>query len=445
MRNPRSSTAGDDRVGADLPGVSPTTPHAAKPSRERSLDVLRGLAIAAMIWVNAADSELAPAWLRHAPPGHDGMTFADVVFPAFIVSMGMSVPLALSRALSRGASRREVFLDVLRRTASLLVMGVFMVAREDNSIAGGQIWTGLMFLAFFAAWVEVPRAPSPRRRWFVAANVGGFLLLVLLAGTYRGPSGELLVLDPLIHPESTVWLRHGWWEILGSLGWIYLVVASLYLLAGDRPLVMLAAIPVTLGLYVLEASGALDPSPPGAPFRLVDPILWVHGHVSFGHHLGVFTSMGLFGAVLGTMMVRPRRRGGLVMAALGLALGAVVVGLIAWPVYGVSKHGGTPSWALFSVAITLVLWVAMHFVVDVRGWTRGLSPIEGAGRAPLTAYVLHPLVHGPLVYAAATLGLIPRVSPAVGAWLVTLGAALMTVFVVVATGALSRRGVRLRV
>ncbi|MCA9606577.1 MAG: DUF5009 domain-containing protein [Myxococcales bacterium] len=425
--------------------MSDAIPTATKPPRERALDVLRGLAIAAMILVNAADSEVTPAWLKHAPPGTNGMTFADAVFPAFIVAMGMSVPLALSRALARGTSRREVFLDVLRRTASLLVMGVFMVAREDNTVGGEQIWTGLMFLAFFATWLEVPRRDSPRRRWFIAANVIGLALLLALAGTYRGPAGELLVFDPLIHPDATVWVRHGWWGILGSLGWVYLVVASLYLLFGGRPLAMLVAIPLTLGLYALETAGLLDPSPADAPFRLVDPLLWIHGHVSFGHQLGVFAAMGLFGGVLGTMMVRPKGKERLVPTAIALTVAALVAALALFPVYGVSKHGGTPSWALFSVAITIALWLGLRYAVDGKGWTRGLGAIEEAGKSPLTAYVLHPLVQGPLVYAAFRIGIVPEVSAAAAAWLVPLGAVLMTVFIIHATGWLARHRVRLRV
>jgi len=67
--------------------------------RVRSIDVLRGLAITAMVLVNDAEKTAsAPAWLRHVEPGVQGMTLADVVFPAFLFVVGLSAPLALTRA-----------------------------------------------------------------------------------------------------------------------------------------------------------------------------------------------------------------------------------------------------------------------------------------------------------------------------------------------------------
>ena len=49
-----------------------------------SVDVLRGLTILLMIFVNDLGPG-APSWMHHIqPPDADGMTLADVVFPAFL-------------------------------------------------------------------------------------------------------------------------------------------------------------------------------------------------------------------------------------------------------------------------------------------------------------------------------------------------------------------------
>jgi heparan-alpha-glucosaminide N-acetyltransferase len=72
--------------------------------RITSIDALRGLVIFTMIYVNdiaAVDSRMVPAWMRHYR-GPSGMTFVDLVFPAFLFVMGMSVPVALSARLTRG-------------------------------------------------------------------------------------------------------------------------------------------------------------------------------------------------------------------------------------------------------------------------------------------------------------------------------------------------------
>ncbi len=63
-----------------------------------SVDVLRGLTILLMIFVNDLGPH-APSWMHHIKPSSaDGMTLADVVFPAFLFIVGVSIPLAFERA-----------------------------------------------------------------------------------------------------------------------------------------------------------------------------------------------------------------------------------------------------------------------------------------------------------------------------------------------------------
>ena len=67
------------------------------PSRVASVDALRGLTILLMIFVNDL-GPAAPSWMHHIqPPRADGMTLADVVFPAFLFIVGVSIPLAFER------------------------------------------------------------------------------------------------------------------------------------------------------------------------------------------------------------------------------------------------------------------------------------------------------------------------------------------------------------
>ncbi len=55
-----------------------------------------------MLYVNdVAGVSGTPAWMKHFPPGTDGMTFVDVVFPAFLFIVGMSIPFAIGKRLER--------------------------------------------------------------------------------------------------------------------------------------------------------------------------------------------------------------------------------------------------------------------------------------------------------------------------------------------------------
>ena len=68
-----------------------------------SVDVLRGLTILLMIFVNDLGRG-APSWMHHIQPSSaDGMTLADVVFPAFLFIVGVSIPLAFERARGPGS------------------------------------------------------------------------------------------------------------------------------------------------------------------------------------------------------------------------------------------------------------------------------------------------------------------------------------------------------
>src|SRR3954464_7055715 len=87
-----------------------------------SLDVFRGLTIAAMILVNTPGSWSAV----YTPLDHalwNGWTVTDLVFPFLLFAMGAAVPFALARR--RGTSRR-VGLHVVRRAAILFTLGLVL-------------------------------------------------------------------------------------------------------------------------------------------------------------------------------------------------------------------------------------------------------------------------------------------------------------------------------
>ncbi|MCB9601611.1 MAG: DUF5009 domain-containing protein [Sandaracinus sp.] len=420
--------------------------------RIRSIDVLRGLAITSMVLVNdAAETAHAPDALRHVPPGIEGMTLADVVFPAFLFVVGLSAPLALTRARAAGQSTAKILAHVLARTFGLLVMGVMMVGRADHVGWMPNLWTGLMYVAFFATWSVVPKKPSWKRHAFRIAKVGGVALLVALAWSYRGADGGRLVLGPLVDPTATEWLHHGWWEILGTLGWVYVTTSLVFLAVGPSPWRLSLGVPVALAAFAFEHAGWLGtratwPADLG-PFAFVgELVLAIDAHVSFAFVLGPKLALALAGAALGSSFVRGRSEDSeVVRSAVVVALVTGLLGLALHPLWGVSKTGSTPSWALYSASLTSLVFAGIHHALarGRLGWLE--AALAPAGASPLTAYLLHPLVRG-------ALGLIPglgvlqaykgaQASPFVA----VLGATAMTVFVVWATGRLARLGVRVEV
>ena len=86
-----------------------------------------------MIFVNElAGVKGMPAWMEHMPSNGDGMTFVDVVFPAFLFIVGMSIPFAIANRIAKGDNFFQLQKHILLRTLGLLVLGVYMVNAEEG-------------------------------------------------------------------------------------------------------------------------------------------------------------------------------------------------------------------------------------------------------------------------------------------------------------------------
>ena len=156
-----STFTGFDERSADKIITKPEPPLPAG-VRIASVDALRGLTILLMIFVNDLGHG-APSWMHHIqPPNADGMTLADVVFPAFLFIVGVSIPLAFERARAAGISQARQLGHVLIRTASLLFMGVIVLNSEEHPATMGPVWSVLAFTALVFAWCTLPRERGPR-------------------------------------------------------------------------------------------------------------------------------------------------------------------------------------------------------------------------------------------------------------------------------------------
>lgn len=88
-----------------------------------SLDVFRGLTIALMVIVNDPWYTAYPT-LQHA--AWNGLTLADVVFPAFIFIMGVSIAFSLSKKSEKRLSTGKIFFITIRRTIILFLLGLLV-------------------------------------------------------------------------------------------------------------------------------------------------------------------------------------------------------------------------------------------------------------------------------------------------------------------------------
>jgi heparan-alpha-glucosaminide N-acetyltransferase len=401
-----------------------------RPPRVLSVDLLRGLDVLLMLFVNEmAGVTGTPAFLLHVPAYADGMTLTDVVFPAFLFITGLSIPLALGGRLRAGESRHRVLRHVFVRSAALIVIGVLMVNAEHGiapGILSPDLWNVLMTLAVLIAW----QAPSDRRRAWRPFLIGaGAVTLVALAFAYRSTEATGLVQ-----------LRPQWWGILGLIGWSYLVASIVYLLVSDRPLVLLAATALLYALYFAD---------------YVVHLSWLAAtrpYLSVGSTLGSHAALVLSGTVVTAWMTRHRDEGGgreaFVWHAIGYGAAMVAAGWLLHqfrsvdPAFWISKPRATPAWCLISAGITCTAWAILYELVDLRGWRRWPAAVTIAGQNALVAYLLAPLLLSILALSAALSGGV-NVYGALGDHLVigTVRSILFAWFVVRLSGWLRARGV----
>jgi predicted acyltransferase len=89
-----------------------------------SLDVFRGITVAAMILVNnpgSWDSVYPP--LLHAT--WNGCTPTDLIFPFFLFIVGVSIHFAYQGTIDHGL-QKKVFLKILKRALIIFGLGIFL-------------------------------------------------------------------------------------------------------------------------------------------------------------------------------------------------------------------------------------------------------------------------------------------------------------------------------
>ncbi len=95
-----------------------------KSKRFEALDILRGLFIIGMLLANNA-GDWSHIWPPFDHAEWHGFTMTDLVFPGFMVCVGISMTLSMSRRIGEGG-KKEMAVHVLRRAAILIAIGLFL-------------------------------------------------------------------------------------------------------------------------------------------------------------------------------------------------------------------------------------------------------------------------------------------------------------------------------
>ena len=297
-----------------------------------SLDVFRGLSIAAMILVSTPGTWNAV----YTPLDHalwNGWTPTDLVFPFLLFAMGAAVPFALAR---RRAMQRRVGRHILRRTVILFALGLVLNMIEAAAplhlatfrIPGVLQRIALVFLA--VAWLTEHGSLRVQIATVAAALAGYWAALALIPVPGIGAG--------VLTPEGNL---------------------ASYL---DRAL---------LGRHLLNPEHVLNP--------LFDP----EGLLSTLP--AIATAMcGVFAGDWLKERRQPHHSAWLFAAGLL----ATIAGLAWSRVFPINKNLWTSSFALFSAGLAAQALALFHWMVDARGRRAWSTPLAAYGRNPLAAYFL---------------------------------------------------------
>lgn len=336
--------------------------------RISSIDIMRGLTLLLMLFVNDLNMDVAPAWLGHMKADFDGMGLADWVFPGFLFMVGMAIPFSFSKRISQGMTLVENSKHIFTRTISLLIIGVLMLntGRVNPDLTGmsQNLWALLMYFAVFLVWNDYV---NKDKKYFTVTGLrlAGIAILVLLVFKFK--SGQ---------PENQGSLITGWWGILGLIGWGYLVSAFTYLFCRES---ILKTTVVTVFFLVLNILSGLELVEFPNPVKLLLGVL-IEGNVPF---------IVLTGLTAG-LILRKSASSGHKMVILNLiATGAfcLVAGFILRRWFILSKIQATPSWGLVCCGISFFVFTLIYLVTDVYKKKEWASFFKPAGENSLTTYL----------------------------------------------------------
>ena len=320
------STMASSCVAAKTPGT-----------RLASLDVFRGITIAAMILVNNPGNGQAFGPLRHSQ--WNGWTMTDLIFPFFLFIVGVSLVLSTASRVARGEPKYRLALHTVRRAIIIFAIGLFLYGFPHFVLATWRIPGVLQRIAICYLIASLLFLwTGPRVRWaFIAASLVGYWLLMRFVPVpgFGVPGMDI----PLLHPDNNL---AAWLDRKLMMGHLYEGVRDPEGLLSTLPAVGTCLLGVVTGEWVRE-------------FR--------------GHSI---------------QLLRRLVSAGVVCVVLGEAWGLF---------FPINKKLWTSSYVLLTAGLAMLALAACHWLLDVRAWTGNwLTPALVFGTNAIVAYTIAELI-----------------------------------------------------
>jgi predicted acyltransferase len=318
-------------------GSTATVAKTSTASRLASLDVFRGVTIAAMILVNDPANDQALGPLKHSE--WNGWTMTDLIFPFFLFIVGVSLVLSTASRLAKGASKGKLALHALRRATVIFAIGMFLSGFPHFVLSAWRIPGVLQRIAIcylVSSVLYLWTGPRLRCGVIAMALVGYWILMRFVPVPGFGVPGRDI---PLLHPDNNL---AAWLDRRLMMGHLYEGVRD--------PEGLLSTLPAVGTCLLGVAAGE-----------------WVR---NFGLN--------------SRRLLRRLVVAGLVCFALGEAWGLF---------FPVNKKLWTSSFVLLTAGLAMLALAGCHWVLDVRGWRgKWTTPALVFGTNAIVAYAFSELL-----------------------------------------------------
>jgi predicted acyltransferase len=310
----------------------------ARTGRFTSLDVLRGLTIAAMILVNNNGDERHAYWpLVHAR--WNGWTPTDIIFPTFLFMVGLSMAFSFPSRLDKANSRISLLPHILQRAAILILLGLVVNTFPLFHLGSIRIYGVLQRIALCYLFTSLLLLWSNTRGRIAAvfALLVGYWVLMRYVPVpgYGIPVRDFPLLDP--------------WRNLAAYLDRWLLPGHLY---GD-------------GTY--DPEGLLSTLP------------------------AIATT--LFGVLTGEWLRSPRSNATKAVGILAAGVAGIVAGEVWNQWFPINKRLWTSSYVLLAAGIAWVLLAVLYWLVDCKGWkNRWTLPWLAFGTNAIALYMFSELL-----------------------------------------------------
>jgi heparan-alpha-glucosaminide N-acetyltransferase len=342
-------------------------------NRIASIDVMRGLTLTLMLFVNDLYMPGVPSWLGHMKADFDGMGLADWVFPGFLFMVGMAIPFSVGNRIIKGENTFSISKHILIRTVSLLIIGVLMIntGRVNAELTGisENLWALLMYAGVFLVWNKYKETDKNYFTTLGLRLIGMSILvgLVLIFRSGQEANGGSLITS--------------WWGILGLIGWGYLASAFVYLAFRDNILLTVIMVLFFLALNILSQLHLLN---------FLNPIEGIFGTIT-GGNIPFIVCSGLLTTLILKKLSKDTKK--TILTIVGFGILCIVAGFILRKWFIISKIHATPSWGLICNGISLMLFALIYWIIDVRNKSKWSFFLKPAGENSLTTYLAPNIIY----------------------------------------------------